>query len=73
VLVKAASPTAGSIPWLLLAAASTSGNGTLTGTRYIQRLYTSGGVAPATGCDASTVGAQVRVDYSAVYYFWGSP
>ena len=73
VLEKAASPDTGAIPWLLLQAAMTSGSGTLTRAGYIQRVQTSGGVAPSTGCDASTLGAEARVDYTAVYYFWGSP
>ena len=45
----------GAIPWLLLEVVGADrgpGGGTrLTGTTYIQRIRTSGGVAPATGCD----------------------
>jgi hypothetical protein len=33
----------------------------------IQRLNTKGGKAPASGCDASHVGQEVRVPYSADY------
>jgi hypothetical protein len=73
VLQKAASPDTGAVPWLLLQATTTSGSGVLTRAGYIQRVQTSGGVAPSTGCDASTPGAEARVDYTAVYYFWGSP
>jgi hypothetical protein len=60
-----------SIPWLLLRAKSAEGAGPLAQTRWIQRLETRGGKAPAAGCDAEHAGAEVRVDYSAVYKFWG--
>jgi hypothetical protein len=65
---------AGAIPWLLLQEAGTergpSGGATLTQTTYIQRLNTSGGVAPAAGCSASTdVGASALVPYTADYFF----
>src|SRR6266704_1241294 len=42
-------PTA--IPWLLLRAKSTSGNGAFSRTQAIQRLYTVGGQAPAESCN----------------------
>jgi hypothetical protein len=43
----------------------------LSETTFIQRLNTSGGSAPATGCSASTdVGKQVLVPYTAKYYFF---
>jgi hypothetical protein len=64
------SPDAGSIPWLVLHAKSHSGNGQLASVQYIVRTRTEGGVAPATGCDATHVGNEVRVPYSAVYLFF---
>lgn len=60
----------GNIPWLLLhAVVTTEGTGgdRLTGTTWVQRLNTSGGVAPAGTC---TPGDRIRVDYSADYFFW---
>jgi hypothetical protein len=40
---------------------------------YVQRLNTSGGSAPATGCAVSTdVGGQVLVPYTADYYFYAA-
>jgi Protein of unknown function (DUF3455) len=60
------------IPWLLLQAASHSGDGRMSEVSYIQRLETRGGVAPATGCDASHVGDIARVDYTATYFFYES-
>ena len=62
-------PTA--VPWLLLVAASHTGiDGHLTPITSIQRLNTTGGKAPATGCDASQVGARADVPYTATYFFY---
>jgi hypothetical protein len=65
----------GDIPWLLLQVVGaqdgpTSGH-TLTATTFIQRLNTSGGVAPSTGCTLSTdVGKRKLVPYTADYFFY---
>ncbi|HXN33401.1 MAG TPA: DUF3455 domain-containing protein [Polyangiaceae bacterium] len=59
-----------SVPWLLLQAASHTGAGRMSDVTFIQRLETSGGVAPATGCDADHAGDVARVDYTATYYFF---
>jgi hypothetical protein len=68
-----ATPDPSAIPWLLLRAVSTSQSGLLSRVRYIQRLSTVGGLAPASGCDPSSVGHTSGVDYRATYYFWGQP
>src|SRR5215831_488427 len=47
-------PTATAIPWLLLAVKSRSGAGALADTTFVQRIATTGGVAPIAGCDLST-------------------
>ena len=65
----------GAIPWLLLEVVGAEpghARGTrLTETVYIQRIHTSGGVAPATGCDqALDVGAKALVPYTADYLFY---
>jgi hypothetical protein len=65
----------GAIPWLLLQVVGSqsgpTGGTTLTATTYIQRLTTSGGVAPSTGCAQSTdVGAKALVPYTADYFFY---
>jgi hypothetical protein len=57
---------AGNIAWLLLQAVATS-PGRLAQTTWIQRLNTTGGVAPAGTC---TPGATTAVPYSADYFFW---
>jgi hypothetical protein len=56
----------GNIAWLLLQAAATS-HGRLGQTTWIQRLNTTGGIAPAGAC---TTGATTAVRYSADYFFW---
>lgn len=65
-------PTA--IPWLLIGAAATSpgeDGDRLTGTTFIQRIATVGGLAPAAAeCNVSTVGTQREVPYTADYTFW---
>jgi len=67
---QADSPLADAIPWLLLRAASNSGTGVFSSVTYIQRLNTTKGRAPATGCDSTTTGAETRIDYAADYYFY---
>jgi len=63
-------PAATAIPWLLLAAKSTSGNGAFGRIQGIQRLYTVGGKAPAGGCSQAQLGKEARVPYKATYYFY---
>jgi hypothetical protein len=63
------------IPWLLLSAKSTttpSGPGgiRLHITTYIQRVNTTGGLAPTSVCDTTTAGNVARVPYTADYYFY---
>ena len=61
-----ASGGSGNIAWLLLQAVATT-DGRLGRTTYVQRLNTSGGVAPAGTC---TPGATIAVPYTADYFFW---
>jgi hypothetical protein len=69
VAARADAPQPGAIPWLLLAARSTGGEGRFAAVTHIRRINTAGGAAPATGCDAGTVGQQVRMSYTADYLF----
>jgi hypothetical protein len=68
--LAAASPTATAIPWLLLQAVSHDGTGVMSGVTYIQRLATTGGLAPSSGCDAGHAGVTEDVAYTATYYFY---
>jgi len=58
------------LPWVLIRAQPLSESGMFAGVTSIQRVNTNGGVAPATGCDASNEGAEARVAYRADYYFY---
>ena len=59
------------IPWLLLSVVSHDGPPSqLTLTSAIQRVLTTGGRAPATGCDADHLGATADVSYTATYLFY---
>ncbi|MFI1990719.1 DUF3455 domain-containing protein [Actinoplanes sp. NPDC020271] len=60
----------GTIAELLLEVTSHSGKGVLSKADWINRLYTSGGVAPTTPC---TPGQTVQVPYQALYVFWDDP
>jgi hypothetical protein len=63
------SPVTGSIPELLLKAATNRGDGVFGKVTYIQRLRTTGGAAPAGTC---TDGATVGVPYTAKYRFFSA-
>ena len=67
---QAPSPAPVAIPWLLLAAKPGSATGTFSDVKFVQRLATVGGVAPATGCSESTLKHQVDVPYTATYVFY---
>jgi FtsP/CotA-like multicopper oxidase with cupredoxin domain len=61
------------IPWVLLSAspAPDSKPGRLDQTTFIQRVNTTGGLAPpASECNTTTAGTQAEVPYTADYYFW---
>ena len=65
---------AGAIPCLLLQSIGSQAGATgglMTATTYIQRLNTTGGVAPVEGCSTPTdVGRQRLVPYTADYYVY---
>jgi hypothetical protein len=63
------------VAWLLLdvvgAQNGPTGGDKLTGTTFIQRLNTSGGLAPKTGCSSlADVGNTAFVPYTADYFFY---
>jgi len=65
----------GAIPWVLLqvagAQAGPTGGNTLSETTFIQRVNTTGGAAPSTGCDLPTaIGNKAFVPYTADYVFY---
>jgi hypothetical protein len=68
---RADAPSAAAIAWLLLGAQSVGARGAFSEVTSIQRVNTAGGTAPQSGCAQATVGTQVRVEYTADYYFFG--
>ena len=56
------------IPWLLLSAASTEGPGIFADVTFIQRVNTTGGLAPSV--NGTFVGQVARVPYTADYFFY---
>ena len=65
-------PTA--IPWLLLKRSSATAGADgdrLYGTKFIQRIATTGGLPPAAAdCDATSAGTAREIPYTADYVFW---
>jgi hypothetical protein len=65
----------GAVAWLLLRVVgdegSPMGGGELAGTRFIQRINTAGGSAPAGGCkSAKDIGTKALVSYTTDYVFY---
>ena len=63
-------PEANAIPWLLLTTKSVGSLGAFSKVTSVQRVNTTGGVAPKSGCSPATAGMAARVDYTADYYFF---
>jgi Protein of unknown function (DUF3455) len=72
VKARANAPDSNAIPWLLLEVKSHAGQGMFSNVNWIQRVNTVGGKAPTQPCDASQQNQEVRVPYSADYYFYRS-
>ena len=61
---------ASNLPWVLFRTQSTADTGLFAGVTSVQRVNTTGGVAPSDGCDASNAGKETRVAVAADYYFY---
>jgi len=73
VKARADAPQPGAIPWLLLTAKSVGVAGTLAHVTSIQRINTTGGIAPgASECTPESVGKRARVNYTADYVMYGN-
>ncbi len=68
--VAVAPAGAGNIPLQLVKANPAMGTGAFSGTTYIQRVATRGGVAPSAPCTAGSVGQRQTVTYQADYIVW---
>jgi hypothetical protein len=69
VTASADAPVANSIAWLRLDVRSREGTGIFTQASRILRVSTFGGKAPTAGCDEARSGSELRVPYTATYYF----
>lgn len=67
VAARSDAPSSSDIPWLLINARNVSQGGRFAGITHIQRVNTSGGVAPAFGCNMGNIGTSVRVPYTTDY------
>jgi hypothetical protein len=61
-------PDAKAIAWLLLETVTTDGPGIFNGVTFIQRVNTTGGIAPAA--PGTFAGEEARVPYTAEYFFY---
>jgi hypothetical protein len=68
VLGTGCTPDPSAIAWLLLERVSSGGPGIFSSVTYIQRVNTTGGLAPTA--PGSTVGDVQEVPYTAEYYFY---
>lgn len=69
---RADAPQAGAIAWLLLSARSVGGQGRFARVTSVQRVNTTGGLAPTRTCDTGTVGATEHVPYTADYLLYAT-
>jgi hypothetical protein len=69
VTASADAPVANAIAWLRLDVKSREGTGAFTQANRILRVSTLGGKAPTAGCDEPRAGSELRVPYTATYYF----
>ena len=61
-------PDANAIAWLKLEKVSTDGSGIFDGVTFIQRVNTTGGIAPAA--PGTFVGQVAEIPYTAEYFFY---
>ena len=71
-LAQVDAPRANAIPWLLLEVTATAGTGRIASATHVQRVGTERGKTPPDGCMGATLDSEVRVDYSAEYYFYAT-
>ncbi|MDE2260880.1 MAG: DUF3455 domain-containing protein [Betaproteobacteria bacterium] len=69
-VARVAAPNGSSLPWLLLTATVVQTGETFKRIGFLQRLHTNGGSAPTPVCTADTADVEVRVPYTADYYFY---
>jgi len=70
VVAKAAAPDGASIPWLLMSTTVLQPGDRFGKVAFVQRLHTNGGLAPASSCSREAANTELRVPYTADYYFY---
>lgn len=60
----------GDLPWALFGAQPLSDTGLFAGVTSIQRINTAGGVAPSQACSEDSAGSELRIPFTADYYFY---
>ena len=65
---KGCTPDSSAIAWLILQKVSTEGAGIFSSVTFIQRVNTTGGIAPTAS--GSSIGELKEVPYTAEYYFY---
>ena len=71
VLQRSAAPISNAIPWLLVQAKPAVGSGLFHDVTFIQRVNTTGGLAPSAPPKAPS--QEARVPYTAEYFFYRDP
>ena len=70
-VVRSSQPAGGAnLPWVLIRAQPIGESGLFANVSSIQRVNTTGGAAPSSGCGPDNVGEESRVAYQADYYFY---
>jgi hypothetical protein len=70
-VVRSSQPAGGAnLPWVLIRAQPIGESGLFANVSSIQRVNTTGGAAPSSGCGPDSVGEEARVAYQADYYFY---
>jgi hypothetical protein len=70
-VVHSSQPAGGAnLPWVLIRAQPIGESGLFANVSSIQRVNTTGGAAPSSGCGPDNVGEEARVAYQADYYFY---
>jgi hypothetical protein len=70
-VIDRCTPDANSIQWLLLGVTAKDGPGIFHRVTHVQRVNTSGGIAPTA--PGSMTGQEARVPYTTEYLFWRAP
>ena len=70
-VMERCTPDPNSIQWLLLGVTAQDGPGIFHRVTHIQRVNTSGGIAPTA--PGATAGQEARVPYTTEYLFWRAP